>query len=178
LNIANFLTLMRLLLVPVFAIFFVQGKYLEAIAVFVFCGITDIVDGYIARKFNMITNFGKLMDPIADKVLQITALVLLTVVLKLNIIFVMVFGIKELAMFLGSAYLYKKKVVVFSNWYGKAATVVLFAAVFANILAEWQPQYYQIDYAAHFLIWVALGATLTAFVAYIYEFVVLVKRKD
>lgn len=183
-NIANILTLIRLLLVPVFAFFFLQENYILAIIIFVFCGITDFVDGYIARKFNMITPFGKLMDPLADKVLQITALVLLTINFKINIVIVIVFGVKELVMLIGSTFLYRKNVVVFSNWYGKLATLVLFIAIFVNIVLEWlgkqnvdRALLRQLNLIADGFIWAALCFTLIAFFGYLYQFVLIIQGR-
>lgn len=80
-NIANRLTLLRIALVPVFIVFFYVGEgwwhYYAAAAVFVMAALTDLFDGAIARKRNEVTNFGKLIDPIADKLLVCSALVLL-----------------------------------------------------------------------------------------------------
>ena len=92
-NLANKLTLMRVILIPFFVIFaFVNlpGEFLGMttsqiimLAIFIVAAITDKLDGYIARKYNMITTFGKFLDPLADKLLVNTALILLVGVLKL-----------------------------------------------------------------------------------------------
>ena len=80
-NLPNFLTIIRMALVPVFIVFFYMGQdgahlyTVLAFAVFLAASLTDAVDGYIARKNNLITNFGKLMDPLADKVLTIAAFI-------------------------------------------------------------------------------------------------------
>jgi len=79
-NIPNLLTIIRMALVPVFIVFFYLGQgggfyAILAFAVFVVASATDAVDGYIARKQNLITNFGKLMDPLADKVLTTAAFI-------------------------------------------------------------------------------------------------------
>jgi len=83
LNIANILTFLRLILVPVFGLLLVQtpqtvGVAYAAAGVFAFAAATDFVDGYIARRYNLITNFGKIADPIADKALIGTGLVVLS----------------------------------------------------------------------------------------------------
>ena len=83
LNIANIVTFVRLLLVPVFALLFMQTPQTtslaySAAAVFGLAAATDFVDGYIARRYNLITNFGKIADPIADKALIGTGLILLS----------------------------------------------------------------------------------------------------
>ena len=80
-NLPNFLTIIRMALVPVFIVFFYIGQggqqiyFVLAFAVFIIASATDAVDGHIARKRNLITNFGKLMDPLADKVLTTAAFI-------------------------------------------------------------------------------------------------------
>lgn len=79
-NLANKLTMLRVILVPFFAFFMLTGglipyNYLWAAIVFAAASITDTADGKIARKYNMVTNFGKFLDPLADKLLVVTALI-------------------------------------------------------------------------------------------------------
>lgn len=77
-NLPNKLTLLRILLIPVFVIMMmldVNNHYLIACLVFVVASITDALDGYLARKYNLVTDFGKFMDPLADKLLVISALI-------------------------------------------------------------------------------------------------------
>lgn len=79
-NLPNKLTLMRCILVPVFMAFmYVDSKYAYLIALIVFCvaSLTDMLDGKIARKYNLVTDFGKFMDPLADKLLTTVALIYL-----------------------------------------------------------------------------------------------------
>ena len=76
-NIPNILSLIRLLLVPVFVLLFFAEKTFAAAAVFVISGITDVLDGFIARKFGFISNLGKVLDPLADKLTQMSAFVCL-----------------------------------------------------------------------------------------------------
>ncbi|MDR0569905.1 MAG: CDP-diacylglycerol--glycerol-3-phosphate 3-phosphatidyltransferase [Clostridiales Family XIII bacterium] len=76
-NLPNALTLMRVLLIPVFIVALMTGRDLAAGLVFVIASLTDLLDGYIARKYDLVTNFGKLMDPLADKLLMMSALVCL-----------------------------------------------------------------------------------------------------
>ena len=79
-NLANKLTMLRVILVPFFAFFMLTGglipyNYLWAAIIFTLASITDTADGKIARKYNMVTNFGKFLDPLADKLLVVTALI-------------------------------------------------------------------------------------------------------
>lgn len=81
-NLPNKLTIIRLLLIPVFvALYFVEftGHVFVALGIFVLACLTDFLDGYIARKYNLVTDLGKFLDPIADKVLVMAALVLLCI---------------------------------------------------------------------------------------------------
>ena len=77
-NIPNFLSLFRILLVPVYIYLYITYHYRLSGAVFLLTGITDVVDGYIARKNGWVTDVGKLLDPLADKLIQISAIACLT----------------------------------------------------------------------------------------------------
>ncbi len=145
-------------MVPVFGYFFLKGEYLLAVVMFLTASLTDILDGYIARKYGMITSWGKLADPLADKMMQLTALVLLTIRDKIPGAILAIFMIKEALMVIGGILLYKKeKFVVSSNWYGKLATVIFH---FAIIMLVFDAPYGMV------YILVALAATLFAFIMY------------
>jgi len=107
------------MLIPVFGYYLLEGQYKVAVFLFLLSSLTDILDGYIARKFNMVTPWGKLADPLADKLMQLTATILLIIQEKIPLIILFVVAAKELLMGAGSIFLYKKKnYVVSSNWYG------------------------------------------------------------
>ena len=78
-HIPNILTIIRFFLIPFIIIFALQSNYIVATIFLILSGITDIADGFIARKFNFITDFGKLMDPLADKCTQIATLLVLVI---------------------------------------------------------------------------------------------------
>lgn len=133
--IPNILTTARLVLVPIFAYLVLGAKNLPLAAfVFVLSGITDVVDGYIARHFNMISNFGKVYDPFVDKLMQITAVVCLAIADIIPAWIIAFVAAKELTMIVIGGILYLKKIVVSSNWYGKATTVVFYTIIFILIL--------------------------------------------
>ena len=73
-HIPNILTIIRFLLIPIIVLYIFSGNFILAFVFFTLSGLTDIADGFIARKFNLISNFGKLMDPLADKLTQISTL--------------------------------------------------------------------------------------------------------
>jgi len=139
-HIPNILTTFRLLLIPVFAYFVVftypDNNLIASAIVFLVAGVTDIFDGYVARKCNAISNFGKLYDPLVDKLFQISAVICLFIIgiLPNWIIYFIVF--KEGSMIVLSAIFFFKKIVVYSHWYGKAATVIFYAAIGTMIITE------------------------------------------
>lgn len=76
-NLPNKLTIGRVIAVPFFIVFYMMGWNIAAAVLFILASATDALDGYLARKNNLVTNFGKIMDPLADKILVVSALVLL-----------------------------------------------------------------------------------------------------
>ena len=133
-HIPNILTIIRFILIPVILYFIFTGNYILAFVFFTLSGITDILDGAIARKFNLISTFGKLMDPLADKLTQIS--VLATLVFKEIIPFwiLIIVMLKEFIMIIGASFLYGKDVVVYSKWFGKLATVLFYFAIVFSLI--------------------------------------------
>lgn len=135
-HIPNALTIIRFLLIPFILIYIFTGNYILAFIFFTISAITDIADGCIARKFNLISNFGKLMDPLADKLTQIATLTSLVVVNIIPLWILIIVLSKEFIMICGASFLYGKDVVVYSKWYGKLSTVLLYIAIVFSLLAK------------------------------------------
>ena len=133
-HIPNILTIIRFLLIPVILFFVFSCNYLLAFIFFTLSGITDIADGFIARKFNLISNFGKLMDPLADKLTQISMLAALVIQDIIPIWILIIVILKEFIMVAGASFLYGKDVVVYSRWYGKLATVLFYLAIVSSLM--------------------------------------------
>lgn len=134
-NIPNILTTLRLIIVPFLGYYMYYEKYTIAIILFTLGGFTDIVDGYVARKYNMITKWGKFFDPLADKLMQITALTFLVIQHFIPIVVLAIVVLKELLMLIGGILVYRKgKTVIGANWYGKLATVIFYFAILATIV--------------------------------------------
>lgn len=134
-NVPNILSVIRLLLVPVFVALFLGGYVVPAVAVFVLAGATDVIDGYIARKFNCTSTLGKILDPLADKCLQLSAFICLWIEDYILWWMPLIYFVKELATALGALFIFRKsKFVVKSNVFGKLATVFVFGAVFVIAL--------------------------------------------
>lgn len=128
-HVPNILTIIRFLLIPIILYFIFTQQYIAAFMILTVSGITDILDGIIARKFNCITNFGKLIDPLADKTTQISILAALTFKGIIPLWMLIVVFVKEFAMIAGASFLYGKELVVSSKWFGKLATVLFYVAI-------------------------------------------------
>ena len=135
-HIPNILTIIRFLLIPIILIYIFTGNYILALIVFTISALTDIADGFIARKFNLISNFGKLMDPLADKLTQIATLTSLVIIHIIPIWILIIVISKEFIMICGASFLYGKDVVVYSKWYGKLSTVLLYIAIVFSLLTK------------------------------------------
>ena len=135
-QIPNILTLIRFILIPFILIFILSNNYIAAAIVLLLSGITDVLDGYIARKFHLISDFGKLMDPLADKLTQISTLIAIVVKDIIPLWILLIIVIKEIAMICGASFLYGKNLVVSSKWYGKLSTVTLYVAIFISMLIK------------------------------------------
>lgn len=166
-HVPNILTIIRFLLIPFIVLAIFQEKYIIAFIFFTISGITDVADGFIARKFNFITNFGKLMDPLADKLTQIATLGSLAIIGIIPPWILVIVLIKEFIMIVGASFLYGKDVVVYSKWYGKLATVLFYFAIVLslmfrqfNVQGFWQ----YLDLVFYGL---ALATTLFALVMYV-----------
>lgn len=137
-HVPNILTIIRLIFIPSIVVALIYDDYILALTLFTLSSLTDILDGKIARKYDAISDFGKLMDPLADKLTQLS--VLITLALKNVIPFwiVIVLIAKECIMISGASFLYGKNLVVSSKWYGKLATVLIYIAVVSScIIKTW-----------------------------------------
>jgi cardiolipin synthase len=133
--------------VPVFiSLFFrghAEGSYLYAFIIYFIAALTDFFDGYLARRNNWVSELGKLLDPLADKMTQSAVLICMAAVGLLHWVIVGLFLAKELFMMVGAILVRQRiKVTVKSNWYGKGATVlfhavILVKAIFIRHISPW-----------------------------------------
>ncbi len=141
-NVPNALSLVRLLLLPLFVVLFLQSErhpelLYASFGVLVLSGITDALDGIIARRFNQITAFGKLLDPLADKVTQMTVVVCLAIRYTPIIPLAVICLVKEMLQGLGGLILLRGGVKPQgARWYGKVSTVVFYASMAAILLFD------------------------------------------
>lgn len=143
LTIPNMLSVFRLALIPVILwLYCKKQEYKWAVGTIVLSGVTDVIDGFIARKWNMVSDFGKILDPIADKLTQGAVLLCLTMKHKLMILLIVFFVIKEVCMLLmGYMAIRKKDSVNSAKWHGKVNTVLLYTTMILLILFPGMPQW-------------------------------------
>jgi CDP-diacylglycerol--glycerol-3-phosphate 3-phosphatidyltransferase len=167
LNLPNALTLLRIMLVPVVVVALLdETTYGDAIAagVFALAALTDTLDGYIARHRNAITTFGKLMDPIADKLLVTAALVALVSLERLQAWIAMVIIAREFAVTGLRGVAAEQGVVIQASWLGKVKTILQVAAIICLIAVDPAPL------GVELLVYAAVAATVISGVDYFFGF--------
>lgn len=134
-HIPNILSFIRILLVFVFIfVFFLVDHYL-ALVIFLIAGLTDVIDGYLARKNQWITELGKVLDPLADKLMQCTVLICLCIEKMIPIWFAVPFFVKEgFTLLIGLIVIKRRDIAVVSKWYGKMTVCLFYATVAISII--------------------------------------------
>ncbi len=136
-TVPNAMSALRIVIVPFFATAYLKGHLMAAITLLLVSGLTDMLDGFVARRFNQITELGKMLDPVADKLTQ--GVVALCVAIRFPAIrpFLLLFILKELLMLCCGAVLLKKhKRPCAAKWYGKVATVMFYVSVAAIVTMD------------------------------------------
>lgn len=178
-HVPNILTIIRFLLIPLILYFIFTEQYIAAFIMLTVSGSTDVLDGIIARKFNCITNFGKLIDPLADKATQISILAALTFKSIIPLWMLIVVFVKEFAMVAGASFLYGKELVVSSKWFGKLATVLFYISIVCSFfITYWNttlvghPEYScpMLPSFDTYLYYLALVATIFSLIMYFKTF--------
>ena len=170
-NLPNKLTIFRVILIPFFVVFMLVDitsvdKWIS-LAIFIVASLTDLLDGKIARKYNLVTNFGKFMDPLADKLLVCSALVCLVAMAKIPAWVVIVIIAREFIISGFRLIASDNGVVIAASYFGKFKTVfqmVMICLMIADIEA--------IAILTEVVMWIAVILTVVSLIDY------LVKNKD
>lgn len=134
-HIPNILSSFRIALIPVFVWQMLWGNSIVAGIILIVSGITDLLDGFLARTYNWVTTVGKILDPFADKLTQVTVCVVLAIKLPQYLIFFALLLIKDFVMLLLGSWLYKKKVKIEgARWFGKVVTTLFYIIIVAVIM--------------------------------------------
>ncbi len=173
-TIPNALSLFRLILVPFIVIFYVKGSVLASVICIVVSGLTDLFDGKIARRFNQMSDIGKMLDPIADKVTMGAIIIALATRFKLMIPFIIVFVLCECAKGLASVYTFKRvEKVTSSIMAGKVETFFMYIAFGLLFLFPNMPKW-----ASTVLIVISMALAVYALAAYLIYYRGLIKKHD
>ncbi len=163
-NTPNILTIMRLLLIPVFCVLMIKDKMTASLVVFLVAGATDLLDGYLARKQNEITAFGKLMDPLADKLMVLCLMIGLTVKNIIPLPAFIILIVKEAIMGAGTLFLLKRNKVVYSKPIGKIAQFTLFVAL---VLCFFHADFNRMGFPLHlYLLWLGVALAIVSLFYY------------
>ena len=134
-NVPNVITVIRLIMIPFIALSIYHEEYMITLILFTISGVSDVLDGYIARKYNLISDFGKLMDPLADKATQIITLLMLTIKEVVPIYILLIVCAKEFIQLIGALFLLtSRRYVVFANRYGKISSVFFYGVIVVSIV--------------------------------------------
>jgi CDP-diacylglycerol--glycerol-3-phosphate 3-phosphatidyltransferase len=136
-NIANKLTLLRIVMIPFFIFLLLEGYSFWALIVFSAAAFTDYLDGYLARKYKLITNFGKFMDPLADKLLVTSALVCFVQLGQLNSWVVIIILSREFIVSIFRAIAAAEGIVIAASIWGKAKTISQMFMVIVLLLGNY-----------------------------------------
>jgi CDP-diacylglycerol--glycerol-3-phosphate 3-phosphatidyltransferase len=176
-NLPNILSVIRLCLVPAFILTFFSGSVhaeLYAAIVYAVATVTDFLDGFLARRLNQITNLGKVLDPLGDKMFLFAVLGCLTIKKIIPVWVLIIFVVKEASMGIGGLLIHRSAKVEIppSNYVGKTATVLFFVICVALLLFPSIPRR-----AAIAMICLCLAVSLAAFVTYIKSFLAIMRDR-
>ena len=167
-NLPNKLTIFRILCIPVFVVLMLvnaipYNNYI-AVGVFIIASLTDMLDGKIARKYNLVTNFGKFMDPLADKLLVCSAMICLIPSGKLPTAIVIVIIAREFIISGFRLVASDNGIVIAANYWGKFKTVSQMAMIIV-LIADLGGVF---DLIGQILIWLALALTIISLIDYVW----------
>lgn len=170
-NLPNKLTVLRVLMIPFFVIFMItplaqgNGKYI-AFALFCIASLTDMLDGKIARKYNLVTNFGKFMDPLADKLLVSSAMICLIEMGKLQAWIVLIIIAREFIISGFRLVASDNGIVIAASYWGKFKTVSHMAMIILLILDVNHPV---MEMLTTVIVWIGLVLTVVSLVDYVWK---------
>jgi CDP-diacylglycerol--glycerol-3-phosphate 3-phosphatidyltransferase len=171
-NIPNILSISRILVTPVIVILLInESRLLSILVAFIFLAafLTDVIDGYIARRMRLVTDIGKFLDPLADKLLIATALIMLIPLHRVPIWMVVIILSREIAVTGLRIIALNNNIVISADMLGKKKTSFQIAAIFTLLLHY---RYFNIDFhsVGIFFLWIALIFTIISGINYFYKF--------
>lgn len=167
-NLPNKLTILRVIMIPFFVVFLLMDKgtatELAALALFAAASFTDYLDGHIARKHNLVTNFGKFMDPLADKLLVTSAMICLVALERMPAWAVIIIVAREFIISGFRLIASDNGVVIAASYWGKFKTVSHMILIMLLIIYPEGTVFYWIEQV---VLWIAVALTVISLVDYI-----------
>ena len=167
-NLPNKLTTLRMILVPVFIIVYLAGYHYASAVIFIAASLTDFLDGHLARKYDLVTNFGKIMDPLADKLLVTSAFVCMVQEGIVAGWMVIVILAREFAITGLRSVAASEGVVIAAAWSGKIKTVTQMIAIIFLLFGNWPFCLISFPFD-RIMLWIAVIMTIYSGIEYIYK---------
>lgn len=169
-NLPNKITIFRVIMIPIFLVFLLipgipNGKYIAA-AIFIIAALTDFLDGYLARKYHLITNFGKFMDPLADKLLVCSALICFVQLELLPAWIVIIIISREFIISGFRLVASDNGVVIAASWWGKIKTNV---QMIMSVLLMFHLDFYAFHVLEQVFIYLSVILTVVSLIDYMYK---------
>jgi cardiolipin synthase len=169
-NVPNLLTVFRFFLIPVYLFVFEAGYIRTAFLVLLLAGLTDVLDGYIARKRKLVTQLGSMLDPLADKTMMIAVILSLVFSKMIPWEAAIAMFLRDAGMIIGSAFFhFRGKQTVPANVMGKLTTVLYYLAIMLV--------FFQFSYA-NTCLWIVIIISFVTSIIYIYQFAGLNKKEE
>ncbi|NLT46873.1 MAG: CDP-diacylglycerol--glycerol-3-phosphate 3-phosphatidyltransferase [Clostridiales bacterium] len=168
-NLPNKLTILRILLIPIFIVLLMNGYYYSSGILFILASATDALDGHIARKHNLITNFGKIMDPLADKLLVTSAMICLVELGEIAGWMVIVILAREFIITGLRTVAAGEGIIIAAGKSGKIKTILQMVALSIILLRDWPFSLFTDLPIGYYLLWIAVIATIYSGIEYIVQ---------
>lgn len=168
-NLPNKLTVLRIMLIPVFIVLLLNRYYYASGIIFIVASLTDMLDGHIARKYDLISNFGKIMDPLADKLLVTSAMLCLVQMGEIKAWMVIVILSREFLITGLRSVAAGEGIIIAAGMSGKIKTVLQMVSLSIILLKDWPFSYFTDFPVGMSLFWIAVAVTIYSGVEYVYK---------
>ena len=176
-TIPNILSYLRIVLIAPFMVVFLQRKYEVAAVLIIISGLTDCVDGFLARRLNQITQLGKMLDPVADKLTLIAVAICLSVMKPIIIPVIAILTVKDLLMLIGASILLKNHIMpMASAWYGKIGTICFYISIAVIVVFEMYLDYENFTVVSFIMLSVTAVIMIYSLIRYYLTFRSLMKN--
>ena len=173
-NIPNTITLIRIALTPVFMRLYLEGEHTGAMCLLAAAALSDMLDGFVARRFQMITPLGKVLDPVADKLLQLAMLLCLLRIRPAVLPLLLLHLLRETGLFVLGCMAYKRcGVLTGAHWYGKLCTACMYMVLGGLLMWPGMP-----GIIANYGMGLCAGLMLLCMLMYTAEYIRLLKGSE